>query len=317
MPETNENDQSTGKKRRRKVKPGEPIPMPAWLFFPLSIGTMAAAMMLYRRGDTVSAMTVITISLFGWIGFRMGLGRIIATVLALVAAISFAPSLGMQFELRFSNQFGTTGLTNRFLCIAAIGVSISMLVTILASVISNRFLAKRQKLNLANSFVGFAIGLIEGAAIAWLVLGGLLSMQMWQRGFDIDNNPVAQSVDQWASATRQSMLGPTVRDNNPFEKIEQLSQIGDLQQTVRRFSDPQSLQRLLDDPKIAELRSDPAIAAALDEVRRDPAVNNVIQQNGQLDREALMRVMSSPSVMRLVDQPEFRERARAIIVEMN
>lgn len=291
--------------------------MPAWLFFPLSIGTLAAAVLLYRRGDTVAAITIMTISLFGWIGFRMGLGRIIATVLALVAAISLAPSLGTRFETQFSSQFGTTGLTNRFVCIAAIGVLISMVVTIVVTILSNRLLAKRGKLRLANSFVGFAIGLTEGVVIVWLVLGGLLSMQMWQRGIDIDDNRVAQSVDNMAAATRQSVLGPIVRDNNPFEKIEPLAQIGDLQQTIRRFSDPRSLDRLMDDPKIVALRSDPTIAAAIDEVRRDPAVQDVIDQGRRLDVDALMRLMSSPSVMKLVDQPEFRELARDVISEMN
>ena len=79
----------------------------------------------------------------------MGLARITATVMALIAAVAFAPSLGMRYEGQFSEQFGTTGLTNRFLCIAAIGVVISLVVTILVTLIA----LKRHGLHFLSFFV--------------------------------------------------------------------------------------------------------------------------------------------------------------------
>jgi uncharacterized membrane protein required for colicin V production len=312
MPEITETDRPQRRKKRRQPKPGDPVTMPAWLFFPFSISTLAAAFIFFRRGDPIAAATVLEIALFGWIGFRMGFGRISATVLAFLAAISLAPSLGIRYESQFSNQFGTTGLTNRFLCIAVIGVLISLAVTLLVTMISSRILAKRRLLNLANSFLGFAIGLVEGAAVAVLLTGGLLSMQMWQRGFEIDNNKTAQFVDRWAAKTRQSAIGPIVRDYNPFEKIKLFSDVGEIQHSIRNLSDPTSIQRMLDDPGIAEMRSDPKFAAAIDEVRRDPAIKDVIDKGLPLDGKALMRLMSSPSVMHLVDQPEFRRRVRKV-----
>ena len=316
MAHNTETDASDGKTNRRKLDPGAPIPMPAWLFYPISIGTLAAAVLLYRRGDPVAALTVVTVSLCGWSGFKMGLCRISATVMALIAAVAFAPSLGMRFEGRFSEQFGTTGLTNRFLCVAAIGVVISLVVTILVTMIASHFLSQRRKLRWFNRFIGFAVGLVEGVLIAMLVLGALLSVQKWQRGVDIENNNTAKAVDQWASNTRQSAVGPFVRDYNPFERIEMLSQVGRVQDTVRRLSDPGNIQRLLNDPEITELRTDPALAAAIDEISRDPSIRDLIEQGQPLDRQTLMKLMNSPSVMRLADQPEFIERAQAIVKDM-
>jgi hypothetical protein len=310
---TTESDRPERPDRRRRPKPGDPIRMPARLSLPLAIGAVAAVMLLVRRGDLVTAAAVVTVALSGWAGFKMGLGRIVATILAIIAAIGFAPSLGLRFENRFAAQFGTTGLTNRFLCIAAIGVLISLSVTILFNMLSHRFIAKRRKLRWFNQYTGFAIGIVEGVMIVWLVLGALLSLQKWQRGVKIDNNRVAQAVDYWASETRQSLVGPMVRDYNPFERFETLAQIGNVQQTVRRFTQPKNLGRLMDDPMIHEMRVDPEVASAIDEIREDRAIKALIEQGRPLDGTAVMRMMNSHAVMRLVDRPEFARRARAIL----
>ncbi|WP_197455786.1 CvpA family protein [Stieleria neptunia] len=304
------------KKKRRKPKPGDPIPMPAWLFYPLSLGSLAAAVLLYRRGDPVTAITIVVIALAGWGGFRMGFARIAASILALVAAVAYAPAMGMHYQAAFSERFGTTGLTNRFLCIAAIGVLISLVVTLGISMISNWVLAKRRVWKGANQFAGLAIGWVEGVAICYLLLGGLISLQMWQRADDIKDNAVATAVDDWASRTRQSLLGPFIRDYNPFQRFEPLAGVGEFRQTVQRLGDPENVQRLLEDPGIAELRSDPAFNAAIDEIRNDPALNEWIEQNRPPDRQLLLHLMSSPGLMHLVDHPDFLPKARQAIQEM-
>ena len=304
------------KKKRRKPKPGDPIPMPAWLFYPLSLGSLAAAVLLYRRGDPVTAITIVVIALSGWGGFRMGFGRIAASVLGLVAAIAYAPAMGMNYQAEFSERFGTSGLANRFLCIAAIGVLISLVVTLSITMISNWVFAKRRTWKWANHFVGFVIGLVEGVAICYLLLGGLISLQMWQRADDIRDNAVATAVDDWASRTRQSLLGPFIRDYNPFERFQSLAGVGEFRQTVRRLGDPENVQRLLEDPDIAELRSDPTVAAAIDEIRNDPVLEEWFEQKRPLDQPLLLHLLNSPAVMRLVDHPDFLPKVRQALQEL-
>ncbi|MCA9136961.1 MAG: CvpA family protein [Planctomycetales bacterium] len=291
--------------------------MPPWLGYPLTVGTLAAAFLFYRRGDPVAAVTIVVIAISGWTGFRMGLGRITATVVALAAAIAFAPSLGMRFESQFANRFGTTGLTNRFLCIASIGVLISLALTLVMNLITHRILLKRRKLSFANSLAGFAVGIAEGAAMALLVLGGLLSMQLWQRNEDIANNSTAKAVDEWASRTRQSVIGSVVRDYNPFERISFLSGVDEARLTAGRLKDPRNVQRLLENPRIARLRSDPAVVSAIEDIRRDPKIQDLINHKQPMDRQTIMHLMSSPSVMRLLDNPEFVEQARKAVQELD
>lgn len=314
MAETN---QVNRKKRRRKRKPGDPIPMPGWLFYPLLLGTMSGAGLLYLRGDIIAAFAVILVAGSAGTGFRMGLGRIVASILGLIAAIHYAPALGMKYADQFSSQFGTTGLMNRFLCIAAIGVLISLVVTILATMINNRFMAKRRAMNWFNGFAGFAFGMVEGVAVVWLVLGGLLSLQLWQRDENIQGNQVADAIDEWASRTRQSVIGPIVRDYNPFERIELLAGARQWNKTIRRLGDPNTIEQLMDDPRIDELRVDPSIASAIDEIRQDRQLNELIDQRRSLDMQTVMHLMSSPTVMRLADDPKFTETVREVIHDLN
>ncbi|WP_167546982.1 CvpA family protein [Stieleria maiorica] len=316
MADQTETSRFRRKKKRRKPRPGDPIEMPLWLFYPLLLISVAGALFMFRRGDSVTAITIVITALAGWGGFKMGFGRIAASVVALVVAVAYAPAMGMQYQDAFAQKFGTSGLTNRFLCIAAIGVLISLVTTILITIIGNRIFLKRRKFRWANHFAGFAVGLAEGVVICYFLLGGLISLQMWQRGDDIRENAVAMAVDEWASRTRQSRLGPFIRDNNPFERFELLSGVEEAHQTMRRLGDPQNIQRVLDNPGIAEMRSDPAIATAIDEIRNDPALNQWIRQGRPVDPQLVRHLMDSPAVMRLVDHPDFIPQARQVIKDL-
>ncbi len=290
--------------------------MPLWLFLPLVLISLAGAFLMFRRGDQVTAITIVITALAGWGGFKVGFGRIAASVVALVAAVAYAPAIGMQYQDAFAQRFGTSGLTNRFLCIAAIGVLISLVTTLGITIIGNRIFLKRRKFRWVNHFAGFVVGLAEGVAICYLLLGGLISLQMWQRGDDIRENAVAMAVDEWASRTRQSVLGPLIRDYNPFERFEFLSGVGEIHQTMRGLGDPQNIQRVLENPGVVELRSDPEIATAIDEIRNDPALNQWIEQGRGVDPQLVRHLMNSPAVMRLVDHPDFIPKARRVIQDL-
>ena len=142
-------DRKADRQNAHKRPRAAPRRMPFWIVAVYCLATIGPAFLFARRGDFVTAGSIVMISLCGFIGFRMGLGSIIATLLGLVAAIGFAPMIAMRYEANFSERFGTTGLTNRILCIAIVGVLISLLTTLLMIVISNWILGKRSKLHLS------------------------------------------------------------------------------------------------------------------------------------------------------------------------
>ena len=139
---------------------------------------------------------------------------------------------------------------------------------------------------------------------------------MWQRNDEIKNNRVAMAVDEWASRTRQSAIGPIVRDYNPFERFEVLGNVKEVRETVQHFKSPGAARQLLDNRNIAALRSDPKVSQAIEEIRRDPVFKEMINQKRPLDRQTMLHLMNHPSVMELVDHPEFLERARQAIREI-
>jgi len=128
-----------------------------------------------------------------------------------------------------------------------------------------------------------------------LVLGGCISLQMWQRDDDIDGNRVDMTVDELASRTRQSALGPVVRDYNPFEHIEVLANFKTVRDSVQRMQDPGNVRQIIENPKVDALRSDPEIKEAIEAMQNDPAIKELLEQKRPMDREMVMRLMKTLS----------------------
>ena len=298
------------KQRKRKPKPGEPITMPAWLFITLSLTTMTAGFVFFRSGDYVGVASVVLIAFAGISGFKMGLGTMSITLAAGLAAIWFAPAVGMRYESQLAGQLETTGLMSRVIAIAVAAVLISLVVTTGFSIIKNLYIKKRYKLRLVDHYSGLVVGIAEGALLVWLVLGGLLSLQLWQRHQGGDQNRIARHVDQIASAARQSRLGPYLVKYNPFERIDELKKVREFHETACRLRDPENIDRLINDRAIIELKSEPTVARAIDEIQNDPSLRAFIDEGRPPGRDLLIRLINSPSVKEMVDHPDFLPRIR-------
>ena len=116
----------------------------------------------YQKLDYVGMLGTAAIGLACFSGFRLGASRITATLLGFAAAVAFAPGLGLTQEHRFTEWFGTTGLTNRFFSIGAIGILLALSVTVVSVLIMNRVMKHRPRLAWSNSWLGFLIGGAEG-----------------------------------------------------------------------------------------------------------------------------------------------------------
>ncbi|KAA5541054.1 hypothetical protein FYK55_19350 [Roseiconus nitratireducens] len=297
--------------------PNAPIRMSGWVFYPLLLATLISAGYYIGRQDWIAAGGILTVMCCAGIGFRVGLARISASIVALTAAIYFAPALGMAWEQRFAAQFGTSGLTNRILCIAAVGVGISLIVTLLLGLVSRAFLARRRRLSALNCSLGFGFGLIEGAVIVLVVLGGLISLRPTTENDQRRAGRLNAAMDAMAAKTQTSVMGPLVEQHNPFERVEALAQIKQVQRSVQTLSQPKNVDQLLKHPQIVQLQKDPSFQRALDELRRDPEVQAFLQQERPIDRPMLMRLMSHPALLQLVDRQDFRERAKRVLLSVD
>ncbi len=305
----------SGESRKRRKVASKPVPvrMNPWLLILVTLGTATGAFLFFRQGDPVAAIGLVGITVTAMIAFKMGIVGILSSLLGIAAAIYLAPSAASFLEPYGNEYFQTTGLANRFLCIAVAGVLISMVVSMLVTAVLGGSISHRSRLAHANHYGGFVLGAAEGVVLVWLVLGGLLSMQLWQRGVEMEHNAIAQSIDQWASRTRQSVLGPIVRDYNPFERIEPLAQTQKFPVAVRELTAPGGVDRLLADPQIRALGNDPAVSNAIKAIRSDPKLAEVIHGGQPVGRDELLHLMNSPSVMQLADNPEFRAQVQRVI----
>ena len=291
--------------------------MPAWLFYPALMTTVIAAGMMYWRGDPVAAAVIAVLSMTAYSCFRIGIGQVTAGLVAIAAAVYFAPVLGRRYEDLFAQYTHTSGLASHYGCMIAIGVLISLVTVSIGGALISRFLYKRPRLKRLDACGGLVIGIAEGAAVILLVLGAALSGQLWLRTLNQENEPteLARMIDNTAAMTRQSILGDTIRDLNPFEHFEPLTQVGDLMLATQRLKDPDEVARLLNDPRIKQLNDDPDFSAALKELRRDPVIQKLADENQPVDGAAFAHLLNSPEIRTLFDQPAFLQTARDVLLD--
>jgi uncharacterized membrane protein required for colicin V production len=282
------------------------------------------AYVFYQKLDYVGMLGTAAIALACFSGFRLGASRITATLLGFAAAVAFAPGLGLTQEHRFTEWFGTTGLTNRFLSIGAIGLLLALTVTVISVLIMNRVMKHRPRLVWSNCWLGFLIGGAEGAVAILLLLGGILIMQPVEQQradlrdpSDVRGLAVSNAILTVAQKTQASPIGPVVEKYNPFTRIPQLNKIEKIQSTVHVLSDPDRINGLLQHAAIRQLQQQPEVKVAVDRLMSDAEIKQILYSGKAIDRAAAITLLNHPAVLELVDQPGFLEEANKIIDESN
>ena len=290
-----------------------------WLSIFLGIGGYG----LYTKDYLVAAVPI-AIMFSAFSGFRIGALRLAGSIGAIALAIAYAPEIGVTYEVKFSQWVGTTGLTNRFASIAAVGVVISLVVTIAFLMLTGRFVSRRPRLAWLNSWMGFFFAAVQGAAAVLLLLGGVLMIEpLEQKKIDdgiaksATGKIISDGVLLVADRTRTSQIGPYIEQYNPFVKIPQLNKIDQVQQTVRVLNDPAKMNRLLNHPQVEQLKKRPETKRAVRELMEDPMVREILASKTQMDKSAAMTLMSHPAILNLIDQPGFLDAAIKVIATQN
>lgn len=268
------------------------------------------------QGELIPAAILGCAGVGAFVGFRAGMLSILTSIVAITTAIVFAPEIGMQYELQIGSKLGTTGLLNRCISVAAVGIGISMLVWLAMHLTIGRAVRRRPGLIRMNQRGGFLIGFAQGALTVLLLVGGFLVMEPVQRqklaeanvaeeDYTLVHRAMFWTVDQ----TDTSVIGPTIREYNPVERFPQINQIQRVQRTAAVLADPRKMNDVIGHPSILNLQQRPEIQKAVAELRSDESINDILTSGKPMDRSAAMTLLNHPAVLNLVDQPGFMEHA--------
>lgn len=268
------------------------------------------------QGDYIAA-ALLSVGGFGaFTGYRTGAFAIVASLLAITAAICYSPEIGMTHSYRFTQWFGTTGLANRFLAIGLVGLAIVAVVMFALWMILGRMFRRRPALARLNRRTGFVLGALQGVAGLVFFIGGMLVMEPIETERAETRDPddtrgrlASRLILSTAAATKQSCLGEVLVKYNPLTQFPQLNKVEQFNQTAEVLSDPVKIQSLMDAPEIAELRQKPEVQRLVSELQSDPKVSEMLQSGSPISAEMAMTLLNHPAVMHLIDTPGFLEQA--------
>lgn len=254
-------------------------------------------------------------------GYRAGAISFFTSVIALAAAVVFAPEIGQAYEYHFSQWFGTTGLMNRFISVGVFGVLLAFVIAGLMMLISVKVLSVRPFLDGANRWLGLIIGAVQAPVAALFFLGGLMILEPAVRQrVDDPNMPRAKFttklVLRTTELTRESKLGPLVEEYNPFIRMPELNKLEPMQRSVQVLSNPQQIREILNHPAIRQLQEREDMRRTIEKLAADPDIQEILGSGKPMDKATAMVLLKHPAVLELIDQPGFLDQASEVIAGM-
>lgn len=290
----------------------------------LLISFIGPAVYFGYQGDYILAALVAGACLSAFSGFRIGATAMIASVVAITTAVTYAPSIAYQHEFRFTEWFGTTGLLNRFVSIGAVGLGITIFASLLVMLVTRGIYRFRPRLDRANRWIGFWIGGVEGVAITVFILGGALVLEPIEKDRARHNvnqtergKQISFCVLKTAEHVHDSEVGSYIEKYNPFVQFPELNKIEEVQKSVQVLSDPKKIQSLINHPDVRRLQSRPEVQTAVKRVTEDPEIREALNAGGPMNRKIAMTLMNHPAILELIDQPGFMEAATKVILGSN
>lgn len=272
------------------------------------------------QGDFVLAALLVLIGCGCMSGFKVGAVKALATVAGIAAAVWFGPQLTGDLELKLTEWFSTTGLTNRLLSFGLIGLAMVSVSVFFSALISGWIFKKLPSVGSLNRGVGFLLGGAEAGVGILVLLGGLMVIQPMLPASTSEEAPVQQAINSGVEKviehTESSYVGEIVEQYNPFVKFPQLNCFAHVQKTVAVLQDPEAVKQVINDPRIKTLQEDPTMQEAIGMLKSDKAINDILESGDISNQEKVMTIMNSPVVLHLLDQPGFVAEASKVIAEM-
>ena len=272
------------------------------------------------QGDYVLAAVLALVGFGCMSGFKIGAVKALALVAGIAAAVWFAPQWTGDLELKLTQWFSTTGLTNRLLSIGLISFGLISVTMFVVACISGWIFKKSPGMGSLNRWAGFLMGGAEMAVCVLVFLGGLIVVQPMLPTSSSEEAPVQHalnsSIAKVIEHTQSSYVGTIVEQYNPFVRFPQLNCFAHVQKTVAVLQDPSAVKQLINDPRIEALQKDTTMQEAIEMLKSDETINEVLKSGGPVDQKKIMAIMNSPVVLHLLDQPGFIAEASRVIDEM-
>jgi hypothetical protein len=251
----------------------------------------------------VSLMCLVTLQ-----GLWRGAAEIVGLVVSTIFAVALAPLLGRGFEGLFSGIFGTSGVLNRSISVAVVGLMIISAGTVLLSIAARRFVKQRPQLARVNTYAGAVLGLVEGSILGMAVLWTVLALEPIAAGqvsspstyVVPDENdkpsPIAKGLVSFAGKVRDSALGGMAQATNPIEGARLLSLCNDFVAVAR---DEEAFDAFMQSQVMLEIKELPSINAAMERVKADPELSNLVKED--ITADAVRTVLGSRTILDIFD----------------
>jgi hypothetical protein len=273
-----------------------------------ALGGIAALVLLaLLLGNLVTAMFFIFVALAAVNGYWFGASKVAAVFGGLIAAAILAAPLGRGIEGMFTGVLGTTGLTNRMISIVITGLIVIAAVTAGLQVVIKKWMAARPHLRPYDRPLGACLGVFEGTLLGFLMIWSLLSLEpvaatgvaAAHSSPDAVPNPAAERVVAVAESARESFIGRIADAVNPMKNMRLMTLF---QRVLVVLNDPKARDAFVKHEAIVGIQERPSVKQAMEMLKQDPAVMEIIKNQQGITGEDLRRILDSPTVLKIVDE---------------
>jgi hypothetical protein len=266
----------------------------------------------YNHGDYVSAGLAAAFSFGAILGHKMGAAKIIGFFVGTAIGTYYCVPWGKECEPLVQSILQQEGPIVQLASQAAVVMGSTFITILIFQIAVGVSSAACPSLQIANQRIGFVLGSVQGVCVAVLFVCGLMVVEPFAaRRLQAENQgnvedqsfgrTVCEKVVQIVAAVRPSYLGPCLETVNPFERIESLKK---LRQGMELLSDPVALEKMVKSPEFNKIAARPELREAVSELVADPQLKQMMSSGQSLDLQTVATLMSSPAVMKLINDPQ-------------
>lgn len=275
----------------------------------LGVGAVLLLLALLM-GGWVTKVFVAIVVFSTWQGLWRGAAEAIGLVVATLLAVLLAPSIGKGMEGVVGGVLGTSGMLNRIISIALVGLGIIAVVGVGGGMVVKRVLKDKAAWKRWNPFAGAALGAVEGVMLGlgmmWAVLAiaPIASDQVAHPGVSAEDgsalpmNQRAERLVRFAEDVRGSALGGIAETTNPIEG----SRLMKIMQDFAAISkDPEAVRAFVDSEAMKRIANMPSIQRAKEMIDKDPQLGSLVSAQG-MSVSSLRLILESDTLLKILDE---------------
>jgi hypothetical protein len=338
-PATGRPSAAVRRERKREAdpepEPAEPEGDPARFITAIGLGGLvvvtAAALIL---GNLVTGLFVLFVALAVVNGYWIGATRIAALLGGLFVAAILTVPMGKALEGAIGAVLNLTGLTNRLVSIAIVGLLNVLVVTVILQIVIGRLRKRKPDWERYDRLIGSGLGLVEGALLGLVLIWSVLSLEpiattslavtqepdrppsravTQEADRPASTNPVSERVVTVTEAVRQSTVGRVADAINPLDEMRLITLF---QNSLVVINDPAAREAFVGDPAIEGIRQRPSVQRAMDMLMADPEIRLILESEDGITGDDLRTLLDSPTLLSVLDDTDLVEELSPIAGEI-